>query len=388
MELELNALSESVLRRRHSLKWSRARADRIPMDVAEADFAIAEPIRMVLDSAVASSDLGYPDFDSPRGGPALLANVFATRLSTRYGVAVDPARVEICAQIMQALSCVLLAFSEPGDYVLTHRPTYPPILDIIVALGRRPVLIDALSAGDRTMSVLDRPDLPFPIRVVVLCQPHNPTGRIFDAAELESIAELAERHDAVIFADEIHQDLVYDVPHRSIAAIMQARARTILFTSAGKSFNIAGLRCAVGHFGSDLLQARFQALPWHLRSGASVLGIEATIAAWSRCDSWLDQFRDLLHRNRDLIVGTLNDCPESGLSVVTPESTYFAWINGGDTTGRRRVIDQATCATQPGSLFGEVFSGHFRLNFATSTERVLFALCELVSLSTAPATFK
>src|SRR5436309_1315138 len=134
-------LTEPELRARRSLKWSRTRPGLLPADVAEADFAVAEPIREVLTSAITRSDLGYPDFDSAHGGPRRLAEVFADRMRSKFNVPVDPERVEVCAQIMQALCCVILAFSEPGDRILVHGPTYPPILRAIEHLNRRPVIV-------------------------------------------------------------------------------------------------------------------------------------------------------------------------------------------------------------------------------------------------------
>ncbi|MBB5912997.1 cystathionine beta-lyase [Nocardia transvalensis] len=385
MTATLVPLDESELRRRRSLKWCRTAPDTVPFDIAEADFAVAEPVRDTIVSLSNRSDLGYPDFDSPRGGPARLAELFSARTFSRYRVPVDPARVEICAQIMQALCCALLAFSAPGDHVLTHTPTYPPIREAVRKLGRRLIVIDAFGSADEerfagTNSLSDS------IKMIILCQPHNPTGRIFEHGELKFLAEIAERDGAVIFADEIHQDLGFDKPHESIASIDAAHARTILFTSAAKSFNIAGLRCATGYFGSSELHTRFRSLPWHLRGGAGVLGIEATITAWSECDDWLEDFRSRLRENRDLIFTELAKCPKGAITAIEPDATYFAWLGIEDISTRpdNSPTERLRPAFQPGSLFGEVFSGHIRLNFATTPERVLLALAELRELINAP----
>jgi cysteine-S-conjugate beta-lyase len=373
-------LTESELHVRRSLKWSRAGPGLVPVDVAEADFAVAEPIREALVTAVIRSDLGYPDFDSARGGPQRLAEVFADRMRSKFDVLVDPGRVEVCAQVMQALCCAILAFSRPGDRVLVHEPTYPPILRSIESLGRRAMVVPV--AGE-VGEEIPAPEALMPaerIAVIVLCNPHNPTGRQFGAGQLAALAALAARHGSVIFADEIHHDMTYETSHRSIAALDGAAERTIVFTSAAKSFNIPGLRCAVGHFGSSALLRRFRELPWHLRSGAGILGIEATIAAWSACELWLDAFRRQLYRNRELVSNAILACD---YGYTPPEATYFAWLDlrgtRSDPIGHLRK--EQKMLLQDGTVFGPGYSGFARLNFATPESRlgdVLFRLVQIL----------
>jgi cystathionine beta-lyase len=379
--LALVPLTEPELRTRRSLKWSRAGPGLVPADVAEADFAVAEPIREVLVTAVTRSDLGYPDFDSARGGPQRLADIFADRMRNRFDVPAEPERVEVCAQVVQALCCVILAFSEPGDLVLVHEPTYPPILGAIEHLNRRPMVIPVTFEDSEEILGSVASVLAERVAIIVLCNPHNPTGRVFGVGQLTALAALADQHRAVIFADEIHHDMTYETPHRSIAALDDAAERTIVFTSAAKSFNIPGLRCAVGHFGSPVLQRRFQELPWHMRSGAGILGIEATIVAWSVCEPWLDAFRRQLHRNRDLVSGVMwaNDCV-----YTPPEATYFAWINLRDTTGHSNPVgflrETKKVILQGGTVFGQGYSGFARLNFAVPESRLSDVLSRVVQI--------
>jgi cystathionine beta-lyase len=374
-------LTESELHMRRSLKWSRAGPGLVPVDVAEADFAVAEPIREALVTAVTRSDLGYPDFDSARGGPQRLAEVFADRMRSKFDVPVDPGRVEVCAQIMQALCCAILAFSRPGDRILVHEPTYPPILHSIERLGRRAVLVPV--AGDDSEEI-SAPEALMPaqrVAVIVLCNPHNPTGRMFGAGQLAALAALADRHGSVIFADEIHHDMTYERSHRSIAALDGAAERTIVFTSAAKSFNIPGLRCAVGHFGSSALLRRFRELPWHLRSGAGILGIEATIAAWSACELWLDAFRRQLCRNRELVSSAMLACD---CGYTPPEATYFAWLDLRRTAARSDPIghlrENQRVILQDGTVFGQRYAGFVRLNFAAPESRLGDVLYRLVQV--------
>ena len=379
--MALVPLTEAELRMRRSLKWSRAGPGVVPADVAEADFVVAEPIRDTLIGAVARSDLGYPDFDSPRGGAQQLAGVFAQRLRSKFGVSADPGRVEICAQVMQAMCCVILAFSEAGDHVLVHEPTYPPILQAIERLHRRTAMVPVASEDSEEFQEPAGLAPGARIAVIVLCNPHNPTGKLFGPGQLAGLAALAERHGSVIFADEIHHDMTYETSHRSIAALDAAAERTIVFTSAAKSFNIPGLRCAVGHFGSSALWARFRELPWHLRSGAGILGIEATIAAWSACEPWLDSFRRQLSRNRDLVSKTIS---ASHCGYSPPEATYFAWIDLRGTAVHSDpfgyLSKEQKVVVQDGSVFGQGYSGFIRLNFAVPESRLRDILTGVVQV--------
>jgi cystathionine beta-lyase len=364
---------------RRSLKWSRAASGQVPVDIAEADFAVADPIREALITAVSHSDLGYPDFDSARGAPRRLAEVFADRMRSKFGVPASAERVEICAQVVQALCCAILAFSEPGDWILVHEPTYPPFLRAIGSLGRRSWIVPV--PRDDAEEIPDPAALTPPGRlaIIVLCNPHNPTGHLFGDRQLAALATLAEKHQAVIFADEIHQDITYETNHRSIATIDNAIEQTIMFTSASKSFNIPGLRCAVGHFGSSSLHDRFRQLPWHLRSGAGTLGIEATIVAWSACTDWLDAFRHQLNLNRDLVSRAMagSDC-----GYAEPQGTFFAWLDlrHAPYPTSASILKATNVALQDGTVFGQGYSGFARLNFAAPQDRLSDALSRVVRL--------
>ncbi|MEU0619179.1 MalY/PatB family protein [Streptomyces albogriseolus] len=370
--MRLIALTDDQLRAGGGLKWGRAPGDVLPADIAELDFAVAPPIRAALSASVDRSALGYPDYEA--GAPVRLAELFAERTRRSGGWRPQARAVEICAQITQALCCVILAFTRSGDEVLVHSPTYPPFLEAIRSLGRRPLLLPVGNVGDDAVKAAwAGAERARRLRLILLCQPHNPTGHVFDLATLEALADLAEHRDAVVFTDEIHAEIVYDGTQcPSIASVRGAAARTVLFTSAAKSFNIAGLRCAVGHFGSDELHARFRTLPWHLRSGASALGIAATIAAWESCGSWLDQLREQLSVNRIRLADFMSTFEQ--VRFTPPAATYLAWIDlrgaGLDFNACDVLLKAGKIALQPGSVFGASLDGFVRLNFGTSEARL------------------
>ena len=381
----LTEASEEELRQRTSIKWSRVPPGVIAADIAELDFRAPEPVVSAVRRCADGSDLGYPDYSAGGPGtPARLAEVFCGRMQTRFGWTPDPARVETSGQIMQALCCAVLSYTNPGDTVLTHAPTYRPIAEAIRRLDRRCLTVqvsDIRDVSDWTEATKEAgiPRVP----MVVLCHPHNPTGYVFDSNTLSVLAEFAERNDAVIFSDEIYQDLVYDpAGYRSTGAVAGLNQRTVMFTSAAKSFGIAGLRCAVGYFGSRRLHEDFCRLPWHLRSTASLPGINATIAAWSQCETWLDELRSRLAANREIVTDRLADIPS--VRCVTPAATYSCWLDLSDTVAaadpREYLIRAARVSLQAGESFGAEYKGNARLNFGTAPER-LAAMLDRLSLA-------
>ncbi len=265
--LELDALDEAVLRQRSGEKWRSYPDDVLPLWVADMDFPVAEPIRRRLQHMLDVGDLGYPLHPRPTRLPAL----FAERAMRRFGWEVDPRRVELITDVVQGLFVALQVFSAPGDGVVVQTPIYPPFLGAVREMGRT-LLESPLRAGAGGYAV-DLADLrrhaEAGARMLLLCSPHNPTGRVLRREELEGIAEIVLGHDLVVVSDEIHADLVFPgTRHLPFAALSpEVAARTLTLTSASKPFNIAGLRCAVAVFGSPELKRRFLGCPRHLRGG-------------------------------------------------------------------------------------------------------------------------
>jgi cystathionine beta-lyase len=187
------------------------------------------------------------------------------------------------------------------------------------------------------------------------------------------IGELAERENATVFVDEVMQDLVHGgMRMASAGAIETLRSRSIIFTSAAKSFNLGGMRCAVGHFGSASLHSRYCKLPWHLRNGASQFGIIATLAAWQHCATWLVALKTRLEENLTHLTSALAGMPTIGWHP--PEAGYLAWM---DFSASVAALDPASyfrsrvgLILQPGHVFGSSYASFARLNFGTSVGRL------------------
>jgi cystathionine beta-lyase len=356
-------------------KWT-VYGDALPLWVADMDFAVAEPIRRVLQRAIDASDLGYPIHPLPTDLPEL----FAARMRERFGWAVEPRRVEVLTDVVQGMNVALLQLSAPGDGAVVQTPIYSPFLRSVEETGRR-LAENPLALGPRGYEV-DLDGLrraAAGARILLLCHPHNPSGRCFRRAELEAIAEVALAHDLSVVSDEIHADLVLSgerfVPFASLGP--EVAARTLTLTSASKALNVAGLRCAVGVFGGDALRRRFLGLPRHVRGGIGILGFEATRAAWRHGQPWLDAALEHLRGNRDFVARTVA-ASLPGVVHHAPEATYLAWLDCRALELRpspfRFFLERAGVALSDGATFGTPGAGFVRLNFATSRKIVAEAL--------------
>ncbi len=357
------------LERRLSEKWQRHGAGVLPAWVAEMDYPIAPAIRAVLERALEYDDFGYPAGRFERAVP----EAFAERMRRSYAWHVDPERVVVLSDVVQGLYLALLAFTEAGDGVTIQTPIYPPFLIGVRDTGRRLLATPLLDSGSGLGIDFDRlRSESAGARALMLCHPHNPTGRVFTRPELESLAALAVERDWLVLSDEIHGDLAHPghpfIPFASLSP--EVAERTVTFTSATKAFNIAGLRCAVAHFGSPELQRRFETvLPAHVRGGIGILGQHCTVAAWREGDPWLDRVKVQLDGQRHWLIEQLHrELPEA--RVYLPDATYLAWLDLTslelEPSPAEFFRQEARVALSEGAWFGSGFETCARLNFATS----------------------
>lgn len=367
--MSFDTLDRSALRRRAGKKWNTYGPGVLPAWVADMDFPVAPAIQRRLEQVLETSDFGYP-FDGHAGR---VVELLVQRCRDRFQWSPEPGRVEVIVDVMQGLQMCLQMFTRERQGAVILTPIYPPFLQATDAMGRRAdccTLTPGAGAHeidwDRLETAL-KPDT----RVVLLCNPHNPTGRVFTRCELMQIAELALRHDLIVVSDEIHCDLTFrGQVHIPFAALgPEIEARTVTLTSATKAFNIAGLRCAAMVFGSEQLHAAYRAGPRFTRGAPSSLGMHATEAAWAECDDWLSALLRRLEDNRDLIAEFLNaNLP--AIHFLAPQATYLAWLDCrelglGDALWQT-ILDKGKLALSDGREFGPGGRDCVRLNFATS----------------------
>ena len=366
-EFERYGVAELSLRT--GAKWSNVKGRDISAWIADMDFPLPPPIHDALIDAVSRDDLGYP-------APEMSHRVqvgFARRMEHRYGFGIDPDAVVVVSDVMQAVALSIMTCTEPGDGVVFFSPSYPPFYSVVQDTGRR-VLTSSLLCGkdryeidrDGFASLVEREHA----RCILLCNPHNPTGRVFDRDELTFIADIACSHDLVVVSDEIHADLVLPgATHIPIAAISRDVAeRAITLGSATKAFNIASLRCAVAACGSVELASKFGKVPRQARGDIGMLGMLGAITAWNACDSWLEALIHYLDGNRTLISARVGDL--RGVTFHPPQATYLAWLDfrqsGMGEDPAAALEREAGVKLSAGMPFGTEGKGHARLNFATS----------------------
>jgi cystathionine beta-lyase len=357
-------LDLDALRRRRGVKWSRYPTDVLPAWVADMDFPIAPCIRLALEAAIRDGDLGYPPDDHA------VADAFKDWNAGRTDLVVEPARTHLMPDVVKAIENVILATTAPGDGILVTTPVYPPFLKVIAATGRRLVESQLDVDGRIVTEDLEHAFAVGRPRIVLLCSPHNPTGTVFSVAELTAVARLAAQHDALVIADEIHADVVYEghrhVPFDVVAA---GSVRVVTMTSASKAFNLAGLRCALVLASDDDVHDSIMATSVFARDAVGTLGIVGALAAWSaEGREWLGRCLEVLDRNRRTVAAWASSRP--GIGHRMPEATYLAWLDlrayDLGPVPSYWLLREAKVALSQGPDFGSPGEGFARMNFATS----------------------
>lgn len=365
------SLTQAQLRAKRGTKWTRYPADVIPAWIADMDFAVAPEIRAALRQIIDTDDFGYTPHDLNEG----TKNAFCGWMTTRHGWTPDPARIFVGSTMMQLMHATVMMFSEPGEGVIVQTPIYPGFLSV-VAQNQRRLDENPLRRGNSHYEMdLDglRRVVDDRTRILLLCNPHNPAGRAFRVDELRALADVALEHNLTVVANEVHMDLVYPpARHTPFASLgPEIAARTITLSSTSKGLNIAGLRCAVAHFGSAELMARFKQINTHIMGTPSIFSIIGAQAAWLHGGPTLDKILVQLDENRRRVSEFVqNELP--GISFIPPEATYFAWLDCSalnlHTPAAKFFLENAKVALSPGGDFSSCTDRFSRLNFATSSE--------------------
>jgi cystathionine beta-lyase len=365
---ELSVDPLEVLRQRRSAKWQTYPADVLPLTVAEMDFALAAPIAEALREAVERSDVGYA-MAVPDLGRALAG--FASR---RWDWDLDPASVTAVTDVGVGVVELLRVLIRPGDAVAISPPVYPPFFDWVAEAGARllEVPLACGPAGWRLdLAALEAAFATHPA-AYVLCNPHNPVGRVHSADELAALVRLARIYRVAIVSDEIHGPLVLPgATFTPLLTVPGAAEVAVSVLSASKAWNLAGLKCAAVVTAGPRMAAVTGRFPSDTRWRIGHFGVIGAVAAFTAAEPWLDQLLVTLDHRRLLLCDLLRQ----RLPMLTwhpPEATFLAWLNctalGADNRAWERFLDHGRVALEPGLHFGAVGSGYARLNFATSPD--------------------
>ena len=357
-------------------KWRHYDADVLPLWVADMDFRSPEPVIRALRERVEHGVFGYPT------EPPELREVVVDRLHRLYDWSVAPDALVFVPGVVTGFNVACQAFCDPGDGLLIQTPVYGPIVGASEHGGFQRQAMELTREADGRYSV-DTDSMERAIdartRLFLLCNPHNPVGRVFTRAELEEMAAVCLRHDLLICADEIHAELLFSGQrHVPIASLSEELAqRTVTLLAPSKTFNIAGLHCSVAVIPNAELRARFQKARRGIVPGINLLGYVAALAAYRDGQPWLDDLLGYLEVNRDLVTRAVNE-EMPGLHTWSPEGTYLSWIDCRDAqlpvSPERFFLEQARVALNAGTDFGPSGAGFVRLNFGCCRDTLTEAL--------------
>lgn len=340
-------------------------ADLLPFTISDMDFATAPCIIEALNQRLIHGVFGYSRWKNDE----FLAAI-AHWFSTQHYTAIDPQSVVYGPSVIYMVSELIRQWSETGEGVVIHTPAYDAFYKAIEGNQRTvmPVALEKQPDGwfcdmGKLEAVLAKPEC----KIMLLCSPQNPTGKVWTCDELEIMADLCERHGVRVISDEIHMDMVWgEQPHIPWSNV--ARGDWALLTSGSKSFNIPALTGAYGIIeNSSSRDAYLSALKGRDGlSSPSVLALTAHIAAYQQGAPWLDALRVYLKDNLTYIADKMNAAfPE--LNWQIPQSTYLAWLdlrplNIDDNALQKALIEQEKIAIMPGYTYGEEGRGFVRLN--------------------------
>ena len=370
------SLFDRIVDRRasESVKWHAYGEDVLPLWVADMDFASPQPVIDALRERVKHGVFGYPT--EPEG----LREAVCAWIEKEYAWTVPCDALVFLPNVAVGFNLATRALTKPGDGLLIQTPVYFPILRVPENAGLEKNLAPLSKQADGRFeidfdafeqAITDR------TKLFMLCNPHNPVGRVYHRDELERMAEICAKHGIAICSDEIHADFVFNGHrHTPIASLSPEIANTsVTLFAPNKTFNIAGISCAVAVVPNPAIRKAMDEAKRGLVPHVSILGYTATLAAYRHGKPWLNELISYLEANRNFAADFVaRELP--GLRFTPIEGTYLAWLDtaGSGITGNPHefFLREARVAMNDGAVFGTGGEGYVRLNLgcpqATLTE--------------------
>lgn len=363
------------------LKWDGVEftfgdKDVIPMWVADMDIPIAKPITDAIKERAEHEIYGYPLHN-----PKSVTEAIINRMQKIYGWKVRPEWIILTPGIVPALYTAIRAYTHPGDDVILQGPVYHPFWSAIkdngcqvsnnqLILRNSHYEIDFEDLKAKFNPKASRPPTPSRVRLMILCSPHNPVGRVWTKEELIRIEEIVIRNDAIIVSDEVHSDLLFhNVKHIPFATLSKEFEQySITCISPSKTFNLAGLCASAIIIPNTKLRKRFREAKKGIVPEINVFGLVAMEAAYRSGDEWLEQFLAYLHGNLEYLLDYFErKIPK--IKVIKPDGTYLIWLDcrelGLDPVSLKRFMTKKVkVGLDEGSLFGPSGAGFMRMNIA------------------------
>lgn len=352
----------------NSVKWSIYGEDVLPLWVADMDFQCPQPVIKALKARVDHGIFGY---DLP---PRELAPVVVERMKQLYDWTILEDDVCFVPGCVTGFNLALWAYCKPGDAVIVQTPVYGPFLSAPAAQGLIRIDNSLHEQADGRYVVnydtFEEQIIQNNVKLFILCNPHNPVGRVFKRDELLRMAEICLAHDVIICSDDIHCDLIFSgfkhVPMASISS--EIASRTITLIAPSKTFNIAGLHASVVIFQDKKLKEAMNIARQGLVGNPGSLSLVAALAAYREGEAWLKEALTYLEANRDWLVKAIAE-KLPGVKMFRPEGTYLAWLDCRGlklpTEPYHFFLEKARVGLNNGLEYGEDGRGFVRLNFGT-----------------------
>lgn len=369
MQMQHNFDEPVVRRGTDSKKYLHFAEDVLPMWIADTDFKCPQPVIDACVNRMKEGVYGYPDV-SPAYKQAI-----ACWQKKRFGWDVPAEACEFVPGVIPGIIAALRALSHPGDNLVMLTPSYPPFHDLTAHNGRNELRCELKPVNGHyevDFDLLEKYMSDVRTKVFLLCNPHNPTGRVFTKEELTRMGELCLKHHVVALVDEIHEDIVYSgSKHTPFASICSEFAQnSVTFVNASKTFNVAGFRSA-GFIclNPEMKSMVHEAVLDNKGIGENLCGTQATIAAYTQCDYYADQLVPYLEKNLDLLCETIAKTDK--ITLLRPEGTYLIWLDcrkmGLSQPGLVKFFEEkAKLGLNNGATFGPEGVGHMRINIATT----------------------
>lgn len=374
--------------RRHtdSVKWDSIketyqRDDLLPLWVADMDFLSPAGVKKAFENYVSQGLFGYSTVSEK------LYHAVINWEKQQHQVSLTKEHIVFTSGVLSSLAVAIQTFTEPGDSVLIHDPVYPPFSAIVESNHRQLIRSQLIEQNNKFM--MDFQDMGKKIveqqvKVVILCNPHNPGGRVWTKEELSQLSELCLKHKVLLFSDEIHQDLVFSTNHfNSMLTIDETLSQSLItFTSATKTFNLAAIKNSMVFIKNPKLKEQFeQRLLMNQQQDINTFGLIGTQAAYETGREWLSQLLPYIEKNAATATSFFEKhLPQLG--VMTIEGTYLMWLDfsayeANDELLEQTLIIKGKVVLNPGISFGPAGHAHMRLNLACPEETLLDGLMRI-----------
>lgn len=367
-----------------SVKWDGQRRflgrdGVLPLWVADMDFAVPDAVAEALRARAEHPIYGYTV------QPDRLCQTVVDWMRRRHGLAIEPGSVLIAPGVVPSLHAAVLAFTEPGDGVVVQPPVYPPFFGAVTATGRR-LMENPLRLGARGYEMdLEQLDACAKqgAKLLILCSPHNPVGRVWSQGELRAVLDIAERSGMRVIADEIHHDLVFSgARHLPLAGLAPDCELVVTALAPSKTFNIPGLGISALIAQPAQRDALLRAFSLLHMSAHNPFSLAAFEAAYGQGAAWLDALLVYLEETRDQVLERVSAW--RGVRAYRPEGTYLVWLDFGGIAGTDRelqhtLLERARVGLSPGTMFGRGGEGHMRLNLGSPRAHVMEGLARIES---------